>query len=162
MFFQISIDIILFHCSILSITEGCQPSQNKYHKDATGLKKFFLSFIHTFRHYFSYNFQTKYHFLTFPADFYIPIIFSNLNYSCPIFWDLRNLQEQVKKAFCYQKLLWPFTVWINCSSDLKIFENSRPSASNFKSFSQSLEQFFLTVGQNNFGNKIPFIAQNDH
>ena len=25
----------------------------------------------------------------------------------------------------------------------------------FKSFSQSLELFFLTVGQNNFGNKIP-------
>ena len=25
----------------------------------------------------------------------------------------------------------------------------------FKSFSRSLEQFFLTVGQNNFGNKIP-------
>jgi hypothetical protein len=24
-----------------------------------------------------------------------------------------------------------------------------------KSFSRSLEQFFLTVGQNNFGNKIP-------
>ena len=30
------------------------------------------------------------------------------------------------------------------------------SATNFKSFSRSLEQFFLTVGQNNFGNKIPF------
>ena len=29
-----------------------------------------------------------------------------------------------------------------------------------KSFSQSLEQFFLTVGQNNFGNKIPFIKTN--
>ena len=27
-------------------------------------------------------------------------------------------------------------------------------ASNFKSFSRSLEHFFLTVGQNNFGNKI--------
>ena len=26
-----------------------------------------------------------------------------------------------------------------------------------KSFSRSLEQFFLTIGQNNFGNKIPFI-----
>ena len=65
----------------------------------------------------------------------------------------RNLQKQVKKTFCYQKLFWPFTDWINFSSDLK---NSRPSASNFKSFSQSLEQFFLTVGQNNFGNKIPF------
>ena len=70
---------------------------------------------------------------------------------------MRNLQEQVKKAFCYQTLFWPFTVWINCSSDLKNFANSRPSASNFKSFSWSLEQFFLTVGQNNFGNKIPFL-----
>ena len=55
---------------------------------------------------------------------------------------MRNLQEQVKKALCYQKLFWPFTVWINCSSDLKIFANSRPSASNFKSFSRSLEHFF--------------------
>ena len=31
-----------------------------------------------------------------------------------------------------------------------------PSAFNFKSFSRSLEQFDLTVGQNNFENKIPF------
>ena len=68
---------------------------------------------------------------------------------------MRNIQEQVKKAFCYQKLFWPFTVWINCSSDLKNFTNSRPTASNFKSFSRSLEQFFLTVGQKNFDNKIP-------
>ena len=30
-----------------------------------------------------------------------------------------------------------------------------PRISNF--FSQSLEQFFLRVGQNNFGNKIPFL-----
>ena len=67
---------------------------------------------------------------------------------------MRNLQEQVKKAFCYQKLFWPFTVWINCFSHLKNFANSRPSASNFKSFYRSLEQFFLTaVGQNNIGNK---------
>ena len=43
------------------------------------------------------------------------------------------------------------------SSNLKIFINSRSSASNFKSFSRSIEQFFLTVGQNNFGNKIPFL-----
>ena len=38
-------------------------------------------------------------------------------------------------------------------SDLKNFANSRPPAS---SFFQSLEHFFLTIGQNNFGNKIPF------
>ena len=36
---------------------------------------------------------------------------------------------------------------MNCSSDLKHFENSRPSALNFKSFSRSVEQFFLTVGR---------------
>ena len=70
---------------------------------------------------------------------------------------MRSLQEQVKRAFFYQKLFWPFTVWINCSSDLKNFANSRPSALNFKTFSQSLEQFFLTVCQNNFGNKIQFL-----
>jgi hypothetical protein len=51
---------------------------------------------------------------------------------------------------------------MNCSSDLKNVANSKPSASNFKSFSQSIEQFALTVGQNNFGNKIPFskVVQN--
>ena len=32
-----------------------------------------------------------------------------------------------------------------CSSHLKNFANSRPSVSNFKSLSRSLEQFFLTV-----------------
>ena len=41
---------------------------------------------------------------------------------------------------------------MNCSSDLKNFENFRSSASNFKSFSWSLEYFFLKLGQN----KIPF------
>ena len=70
---------------------------------------------------------------------------------------MRNLQELVKKAFCYQKLFCPFTVWINCSSDLKMFANSRPSASNFKKTSRSLEQCLLTVGQNNFGNKVPIL-----
>ena len=35
--------------------------------------------------------------------------FSNLNYNCSNLLDLRNLQEKVKKAFCYQKLFWPFT-----------------------------------------------------
>jgi hypothetical protein len=66
---------------------------------------------------------------------------SNLNSNFSNLSDLKNLQEQVKKAFCYQTLFWNF-------------ENSRPSALNFKSFSRLLEQLFLTVGQNNFGNKI--------
>ena len=55
-------------------------------------------------------------------------------------WD--TFKNKLKKAFCYQKLFWAFTVWTNCSGDLKIFINSRPSASNFKSFSLSWEHFF--------------------
>ena len=73
---------------------------------------------------------------------------------------MRNLQKQVKKAFCYQKLFWFFTVGINCSIDLKKISNSQasgPSASDFKSFSWSLEHFFLTVVQNNIGKKIPYL-----
>ena len=42
---------------------------------------------------------------------------------------MRNLKEQVKKSI----LSVTFTVSINCSNDLKIFANSRPSASNFNS-----------------------------
>ena len=32
----------------------------------------------------------------------------------------------------FQKKFWPFTVWINCSSDLKRFENFQPSVSKQK------------------------------
>ena len=78
----------------------------------------------------------------------------------------------------------PFTIWIICSSvilnfsrvlrprkvNLKNITNSRPKAKNLQKifsthfswphypgkFKITLEQIFLTVGQNNFGNKIPF------
>ena len=97
------------------------------------------------------SFELKFH-----NDNLIPLrVFYPIRKNCSNLLDLRNLQEQVKKAFCYQQLFWPFTVRRNCSSGLKIFANSQPSASNFKKNSRSLEQFFLTVGQNNFGNKIP-------
>ena len=45
--------------------------------------------------------EERFNFLTFPADFYIPLIFSNLSYNHSNFLNLRNLQEQVKKVFCY-------------------------------------------------------------
>ena len=50
-------------------------------------------------------------------------------------------------------MFWPFTVWINCSSDLNFLQ-----ILDLRSFSWSLKQFFLTVGQNSFGKKntIPF------
>ena len=40
---------------------------------------------------------------------------------------------------------WPFTVWINCSRDLKKFANYQPLASNFKKISQSLEHFLTYI-----------------
>ena len=58
-----------------------------------------------------------------------------MNSNCSNFLDMKSLHEQVKKAFYCQKLFWPFTVWINCSRDLKNFANFRPSASNFNFFS---------------------------
>ena len=88
-------------------------------------------------------------FLTFPVSKSQKNI-SNMNSYCSNSSDMRNLNEQVKKAFSYQNLFWPFTVWINCSSDLKFFANSRP-----RSFFRSQNNFFLTIGQNNFCNKIP-------
>ena len=75
--------------------------------------------------------------------------FSNLNSNFSNSLDMINLQEQVKKAFCFKKLFWTFTVWINCSSCLKNFANSRLSAIT--------TNFFLTAGQNNFANKIPVL-----
>ena len=70
-------------------------------------------------------------FLTSPACFWIPIFFFNFNYNCFNSLDMWNLQAQVKKAFCYQKLFCPSTVWINCSSDLKNFETSQPLTLSF-------------------------------
>ena len=90
------------------------------------------------RHLGTHFVQGKLNFPTFPADFYISIFFSNLHYNCSNFLDPRNLQEQVKKAFCYQKLFWPYTVQTNCSSDREKLLRSH-------------KQFIQTVkGQNNF------------
>ena len=81
----------------------------------------------------------------------------SLLYRNGVYLNMRNLWEQVKKHSVTKnkELFWPYTFWKNYCSDLKKFVNSQPSALNFKSFSQSLEQYLLTVGQNFFCNKIP-------
>ena len=48
------------------------------------------------------------------------MFFSNLNSNCSNSLDIRNLNKQVKKAFCYQKLFRPFTVY--CSKGQIISE----------------------------------------
>ena len=77
-----------------------------------------------------------------------------MNYNCSNLLDLRNLKEQIKKAFCYKKLFCPSTVPRNCSSGLKILQilGLQPQISK----KNTLEHYFLKVGQNNIGNKIPF------
>ena len=84
--------------------------------------------------------------------------FCNLNSNCSNLLYQRNLQEQVKKHSatknCSDLSLFKQIVLVIS----KTFANSQPSALNFKTFSRSLEQFFLTVGQNNFGNKIPLLG----
>ena len=72
---------------------------------------------------------------------------------------LEQLELKLEKIIGIQKHAGKVTVQINCSSDLKIFANYRPSASNFTRFSRSLEQFF-SHGLNNFGNKIPNLIFN--
>ena len=78
----------------------------------------------------------QYHssFSNFSCMFLNPNIFSNLDSNCSNLLDMRNLQEQVKKAFCYQKLFWPFTVRKNCSSDRENFWNLRLKAENLQTF----------------------------
>ena len=73
-------------------------------------------------------------------------------------FDLRFL------VFCFDEfsdLLWEKIVLVIEKNFwmCKNFANSLPSASNFKTFSQTLEHFFLTVGQNNFDKKIPFLMK---
>ena len=60
----------------------------------------------------------------------------------------------MKNHFVSKIVLTFHTVQINFSNDLKKIANFWPSTSNLKSFSQLLEQFFLTESQYNFGNKI--------
>ena len=83
-----------------------------------------------------------------------PNIFPNLNSNL---LDLKKPQEQVEKAFCYRTM----NIVLNFHCSNKLFYWFQPSASNFKSLSQSLEQLFLIVGQNNFVNKIPCLSRRE-
>ena len=58
-------------------------------------------------------------------------------------------EEQVKKSILLPKNVLTFP----CLNKFMQILGFQPQI--FKTFSRSLEQFFLTVGQNNFGNKIP-------
>ena len=50
----------------------------------------------------------------------------------------------------------------NCSSDQNFVLKFEAEGREFANILRSLEQFFLTVGQNNFGNKIPLLLCFSH
>ena len=118
-------------------------SEHKQNMGCIKFEKEKYSKIFLFRQKMYLNSYDEYRFLAFPACFWTPIFFSNFN--C---FNLLGMK----------KLFWPFTIGINCSTYLKNFVNSWPSASNLKSFSWSLKQFFLSLCQKNVGNKIPFLV----
>ena len=68
-----------------------------------------------------------------------------------------NGQSMIEMVFCLKKLFWS-TVRKICSSDREIFLKFEAEGQEFQKFFSTLEQFFLTVGQNNFGNKIPYFS----
>jgi hypothetical protein len=74
-----------------------------------------------------------------------------------LYWCIwsKKPQRMNFKSILFQKLFWPFTVRKICPSDLKIFANYWPSASNFEKKNWSLVHLFLKVGPNNFGNRMP-------
>ena len=57
--------------------------------------------------------------------------------------DMGNLQQQVKKVFCYQKLFWPFTVWKFSPFSLE-FQKFFSITRTIFSHSERSEQFLLT------------------
>ena len=61
-----------------------------------------------------------------------------------------------KNGILLPKLFWP-TMRKNCFSDREKLLKFEAECQEFaEKSSRSLEHFFLTVGQNNFGNKIAF------
>ena len=84
------------------------------------------------------------HFSNFSCRFLNPnIICFNAN-----LLDVRNLQEQVRKGFCFKNC----SVRIYCSSDLQNLENSRPSVSSFKK--HPITRIFLSHSSTE--HKLPF------
>ena len=78
---------------------------------------------------------------------------NNLNSNCFNILALRNILEQVLK-----KSVLTFHCLNKFSDNLKSFANSRTFSLKFqKQNSRSQEHFFLEEGENNFGNKVPFL-----
>ena len=84
-------------------------------------------------------------------------IFSYLNLICANSLGKRNLQEQVKKTFCYQKLFWPFTALFEQTVLLQFLQilGLQPRISKIFSITRTI---FSHSRSEQFENKIPFLS----
>ena len=64
------------------------------------------------------------------------------------------------QSYLFQKSFWPFSAWINCSSAFIFFFCLQPWIPKvfFLNHNYTEQFFFLTEGQDNFGNKIPYVS----
>ena len=133
----------------------------------------FFPYLHTWTFITLFYLDLYFIFILF-LDFYIPFLFglfstfflpfllfsqswSHLRFPPSFFWYLRFLSCWIVKCirFWSRKFLLSESDIVN--DEANETESLQKPYKIFKSFSQSLEQFFLSVGQNNFGNKIPFL-----
>ena len=126
---------------------GAHTFTNHFQKSVSVYDMYFLSYVwffslflslHGFCKYVCAKIYSKTIAKIFLKSHSIPIsnfscMFLNPNIFFPIwvlivliYWIRETSRNKVKKPFCYQKLFQLFTVWTNCSTDLKIFGNSRP------------------------------------
>ena len=117
-FFGRLLDPFVDFGAVLALGFETEPKKDK--KCVNLIVKFWISYQY---HFFCFQIFLNQHkqFSNFSCMFLnnFPIIFPSrilFNYSNLL--DMRNLLEQVKKAFCCQKFFWTFTGWRNCSSDL--------------------------------------------
>ena len=86
------------------------------------------------------------HFFTFSSSFEIPIFFPDLNFNSYNAFDLRNLQGKLKIWYVSKIVL----TWLCLKTLLKWCQKFCNLPWISKSYSQSLEFFFLPVSQNTF------------
>ena len=151
-----SSEIISPHCVLLaSVVSGY--GESRYHIKSNAIFNAFKVRTKKFGDiYLALHLVERISFSNFSCRFLIPN--DCFQFEFKLFWCTIRSEEppgKSKNAFCFKKCL---DLLLFDQIDLVISKKSQSSAFNFKSFSRSLEHFFLTEGQNNFWNKIPFRA----
>ena len=72
-------------------------------------------------------------------------------------FELQNFSTQIYKNWHFGELKYFTNSWPSAWNLQSVFSTQFLGLSTMEKFKITLEQFFLTVGQNNYGNKIPLV-----